>query len=137
MDSVKPAASDARPAAVDPRATRYLAGVGRHLLRVLVVLFVVPLIMLKAAHSLTKSEVATSAEPAASAALKTTLTGGGVMVGAGAWDANTLAILGGLAIAALGFLLQLWLGWRKDRREAREHEAHMREHAARMSELRE
>lgn len=138
MDSTKSAEVDAAQPIASNRFTGYFAGVGRHLLRVLVVIFVVPLVMLKAAHSISKSDAAvsvTASEPAASAALKTTLTGGGIMVGAGAWDANTWAVFGGIAIAAAGFLWQVWMGWRRDRREAREHEAKMREHAARMSEL--
>lgn len=67
-------------------------------------------------------------EPAASAgskALATTLAGAGTLSLGGMTDSQ-IAMAGGLVIAAVGMLLQAYFGWRRDRREEREHRAKMR-----------
>lgn len=65
-----------------------------------------------------------SAAVAASAALKTTLAGGG-LVSFGGLTANDWAIVAGLVIAVAGFILQWYFQRRRDRREVEEHEAKM------------
>lgn len=67
----------------------------------------------------------TAADHAAATALSTNYVGA-ALGAAGAWlaSSNNVAILG-LGIAAAGFLTQLVLGIRRDRREEREHAARM------------
>jgi hypothetical protein len=65
-----------------------------------------------------------AAAVATSAALKTTVAGGG-LVSFGGLTANDWAIVGGLVIAVAGFLLQWHFQRRRDRREVEEHEARM------------
>jgi hypothetical protein len=65
------------------------------------------------------------ADAASSVALKATYAGGG-LAGIGGWLLTSQGIAAtGLCIAAAGWITQLVLGIRRDRREQREHDARM------------
>lgn len=61
---------------------------------------------------------------ASAGALKATLAGGAAM-SLGGLTASDAAMWGGLVLGVAGFVLQIILGIRRDRREQREHEARM------------
>lgn len=67
-----------------------------------------------------------TSDAAASAAMKTTMVGAGVL-SFGGITANDLAVIVGLVLTVCGFLINLWFQWRRDRRERLEHEARMAE----------
>ena len=66
----------------------------------------------------------TAADAAASASLKATVAGAGIL-SIGGWTANDVAIYGGLLMGAAGFALQWYYQRRRDRRELAEHQARM------------
>lgn len=107
----------------------YLMGVIRHAARLLAAVILVPLLVWRAAAAYSKGHPE-GADAASSAAIgtsfKVTLAGAGI-AGVGGLTATELAALGGLMLGACGFAVNAWLGWRKDRREQREHEARMAE----------
>lgn len=75
------------------------------------------------------------AASAASAGLKATLAGGGILT-IGGLTANDLAILGGLLLAIGGFIVQLVSQARRDRREEQKRREEHLEHLARMEAIR-
>lgn len=72
-----------------------------------------------------------AAAVATSAALKTTVAGGG-LVSLGGLTANDWAIVGGLVIAVAGFILQWHFQRRRDQREEIRRTEEREEHEARM-----
>lgn len=66
----------------------------------------------------------TAADAAASASLKATVAGAGIL-SLGGLTANDVAIYGGLLLGLAGLLLQWYYQRRRDRRELAEHQARM------------
>lgn len=77
-----------------------------------------------------------SAALAASASLKATVTGGGIL-SLGGLTSNDLAVLGGIVIALAGFILQMIFQRRRDRREAERRAEERLEHLARLEAIKE
>ena len=71
---------------------------------------------------------AQAAEQAASEVAKVATYGGASSAAVGGWllSSEGMALIGVL-LAGAGFATNAWLGWRRDRREQREHEARMRD----------
>jgi len=73
---------------------------------------------------MTPSPEVDTAATAASASLKATVAGGGLL-SIGGLTSNDLAIIGGLLLGLAGFMLQWYYQRRRDQREEAEHELRM------------
>lgn len=114
------------PSPAQAEQRRYLRGLLLRVAGMVAVMTVVPFVIWRSAMADSKT-LDTAHDPSAAAsagALKATLAGGAAM-SLGGLTASDAAMWGGLVLGVAGFVLQIILGIRRDRREQREHEARM------------